>query len=151
MVEWKRDIYRQDHSLLRRDNKILLFCFSYVLVLLLLFLVLFFVLQCYCNSVYQRNPLFALRITLRLHWRWRWFSRFAQSDFDNSTRPAKGVCLETRTTSCKWVNRDLKIRGRRRQRKRRWKSEFAFFQSSSRLLQVTNFVKYRRTLLTLNS
>ena len=37
--------------------------------------------------------------------------------------------------------RDLKIRGRRRQRKRRWKSEFVFFQSSSRLLQVTNFVK----------
>ena len=48
-------------------------------------------------------------------------------------------------------NRDLKIRGRRRQRKRRWKSEFAFFQSSSRLLQVTNFVKCRRTLLKLNS
>ena len=35
--------------------------------------------------------------------------------------------------------RDLKIRGRRRQRKRRWKSEFAIFQFSSRLLQVTNF------------
>ena len=33
------------------------------------------------------------------------------------------------------INRDLKIRGRRRQRKRRWKSEFAFFQSSSRLLK----------------
>ena len=46
--------------------------------------------------------------------------------------------------------RDLKIRGRRRQRKRRWKSEFVFFQSSSRLLQVTNFVKCRRTLLKLN-
>ena len=37
------------------------------------------------------------------------------------------------------------------QRKRRWKSEFAFFQSSSRLLQVTNFVKCRRTLVKLNS
>ena len=36
-------------------------------------------------------------------------------------------------------------------RKRRWKSEFAFFQSSSRLLQVENFVKCRRTLLKLNS
>ena len=47
--------------------------------------------------------------------------------------------------------RDLKIRGRRRQRKRRWKSGFAFFQSLSRLLQVTNFVKCRRTLLKLNS
>ena len=44
-----------------------------------------------------------------------------------------------------------KIWGRRRQWKRRWKSEFAFFQSSSRLLQVTNFVKCRRTLLKLNS
>ena len=32
------------------------------------------------------------------------------------------------------ANRDIKIWGRRRQRKRRWKSEFAFFQSSSRLL-----------------
>ena len=48
-------------------------------------------------------------------------------------------------------NRDLKIRGRRRQRKRRWKSEFVFLQSSSRLLQVTNFVRCRRTLLKLNS
>ena len=48
-------------------------------------------------------------------------------------------------------NRDLKIRGRRRQRKRRWKSEFAFLQCSSRLLQVTNFVSCRRTLLKLNS
>ena len=47
--------------------------------------------------------------------------------------------------------RDLKIRGRLRQRKRRWKSEFTFFQSSTRLLQVTNFVKCRRTLLRLNS
>ena len=49
------------------------------------------------------------------------------------------------------VNRDLKIRRRRRQRKRRSKSEFAFFQSSSRLLQVTNFVRCRWTLLKLNS
>ena len=48
-------------------------------------------------------------------------------------------------------NRDLKIRGRRRQRKRRWKSEFAFLQSSSRLLQVINFVRCKRTLLKLNS
>ena len=48
-------------------------------------------------------------------------------------------------------NRNLKIRGRRWQRKGRWKSEFAFFQSSSRLLQVTNFVKWRWTLLKLNS
>ena len=47
--------------------------------------------------------------------------------------------------------RDLKIRGRQRQRKRSWKSEFAFFQSSLRLVQVTNFVKCRRTLLRLNS
>ena len=47
--------------------------------------------------------------------------------------------------------RVLKIGGRRQQRKRRWKSEFTFFQSSSRLLQVTNFVKCRRTLLKLNS
>ena len=47
--------------------------------------------------------------------------------------------------------RDLKIRERRRQWKRRWKSEFAFLQSSSRLLQITNFVKCRRTLLKLNS
>ena len=31
--------------------------------------------------------------------------------------------------------------------KRRWKSEFALFQSSWRLLQVTNFVKCRWTLL----
>jgi len=47
--------------------------------------------------------------------------------------------------------RDLMIRGRRRQRKRRWKSKFAFFQSSSWLLQVPNFVKCRWTLQKLNS
>ena len=52
---------------------------------------------------------------------------------------------------CRRRSRDLKIRGRRRQRKRRWKSEFVFFQSSSRLLQVTNFFKCRRTILKLNS
>ena len=48
-------------------------------------------------------------------------------------------------------NRNLKIRGRRRQRKSLCKSEFAFFQSSFQLLQVTNFVKRRWTLLKLNS
>ena len=49
------------------------------------------------------------------------------------------------------IIRNLKIRGRRRQRKLRWKSEFAFFQSSSWLLRITNFVKCRQTLLKLNS
>ena len=34
------------------------------------------------------------------------------------------------------INRDLKIRGRRRQRKSCGKSEFVFFQSSSRLLHL---------------
>ena len=53
--------------------------------------------------------------------------------------------------SCYEDIRELNIRGQRRQRKRRWKSEFAFFQSSSRLLQVTNSVKCRRTLLKSNS
>ena len=48
-------------------------------------------------------------------------------------------------------NRDLKIRGWRQQQNCRRKSEFAFFQSSLRLLQVTNFVKCRWTLLKLNS
>ena len=41
--------------------------------------------------------------------------------------------------------------GRRRQRKRRLKSEFAFFQSWLPLLQVTYFVKCKRTLLKLSS
>ena len=42
----------------------------------------------------------------------------------------------------RWKNWPLlKGWGRRWQRKHRWKSEFAFFQSSSRLLQVTNFFK----------
>ena len=36
-------------------------------------------------------------------------------------------------------------RRRRRQTKRPWKSEFASFQSSSRLLPVSNFVRCRRT------
>ena len=43
--------------------------------------------------------------------------------------------------------RDLKIRGRRRQRKHPPKSEFAFIQSSSRQFQLTYFVKFRRTPL----
>ena len=59
--------------------------------------------------------------------------------------------MDVRNTIHRQLSRDLKFRGRRRRRKRRWKSEFAFFQSWSRLLQVTNFVKCRRTLLKLNS
>ena len=41
----------------------------------------------------------------------------------------------------------FKIQGWRRERKRCLKSELAFFQSSSRLIQLTFFVKCRRTLL----
>ena len=41
---------------------------------------------------------------------------------------------------------DTLIRGRTRRRKRRLKSEFVFFQYSSRLLQLIYFVKCRRTL-----
>ena len=83
------------------------------------------------------------------------------------TAKTQGVCLElgplcsilefpspslnAPSPSPAGVIRDLKMRGRRRQRKRLWKSEFAFFQSSSRLLQVTNFVKCRWTLLKVNS
>ena len=50
------------------------------------------------------------------------------------------------------ANRDLKIWGRQRQRKGRKKvNSRSFMQSSSRLLQVTNFAKCRRTLLKLKS
>ena len=38
--------------------------------------------------------------------------------------------------SCGQINRDLKIQGRRRQRKHRQKSEFVFIQSSSRKFQL---------------
>ena len=41
----------------------------------------------------------------------------------------------------------FKIQGWRRERKRCLKSELAFFQSSSRLIQLTFFVTCRRTLL----
>ena len=61
------------------------------------------------------------------------------------------IILRPRESVTSFNRRDLEIRGRQRQRKRHWKSEFAFFQSSSGLLQVTNFVKCRRTLLKLNS
>ena len=45
----------------------------------------------------------------------------------------------------------FQICGRRRRREwKRHESELAFFQSSSRLLQVTDFVKFRWTLLKLN-
>ena len=43
------------------------------------------------------------------------------------------------------------MRGRQRQRKRRLKTEVAFFQSSSRLFFFTSFVKCRRTLQKLSS
>ena len=62
------------------------------------------------------------------------------------------VCpLKSVATILQLTTRDLKIRGRRRLRNCRWKSEFMFFQSSSRLLQVTDFFKCRRTILKLNS
>ena len=48
-------------------------------------------------------------------------------------------------------NRDLKMRGRRKQVKRRLKSEFAVFQSSSRLFHLAYFVESTRTLLELKS
>ena len=47
--------------------------------------------------------------------------------------------------------REFKIPRRRRPRKRRLKSEFAFFQSLSRLLQLIYFVKCKRTLFEPNS
>ena len=46
---------------------------------------------------------------------------------------------------------DLKMRGRRKQVKRRLKSEFAVFQSSSRLFHLAYFVESTRTLLELKS
>ena len=53
---------------------------------------------------------------------------------------------------CKvWYNREFKIPRRRRPRKRHLKSEFAFFQSLSRLLQLIYFVKCKRTLFEPNS
>ena len=48
-------------------------------------------------------------------------------------------------------NRELKILRERRPRKRRLETEFAFFQSLSRLLQLINFVKCKRTLFEPNS
>ena len=45
----------------------------------------------------------------------------------------------------------LKMRGRRRQRKRQLKSEFAFFQSSSQLFHITYFFICTGTLLELNA
>ena len=45
------------------------------------------------------------------------------------------------------IIRDLNIRGRRRQRKRRWKNEFAFFQSSLRLLQKACFKRRATAVL----
>ena len=63
------------------------------------------------------------------------------------------IILRPRESVTSFNRRDLEIRGQQRQRqwKRHWKSEFAFFQSSSRLVQVTTFVKCRRTLVKLNS
>ena len=70
--------------------------------------------------------------------------------YDNQCR-VRWPCACARGKEVHSLWRDLKIRGRRWQRKRRWKSEFALFQASSRLLQVTDFVKCWWTLLKLNS
>ena len=77
-----------------------------------------------------------------------WIGRERRRAVDSSIRPTsvKSVNFWTRnqqnwTQSAVAKYRDFKIRGRRRQCKRHRKSEFAFFQSSSRLLQVTNFEK----------
>ena len=47
--------------------------------------------------------------------------------------------------------RDVKIQRRDRNEKRRLRTEFAFFQSLSRLFLPTYFVECKRTLLNLNS
>ena len=47
--------------------------------------------------------------------------------------------------------RDVKIQRRHRNEKRRLRTEFAFFQSLSRLFLPTYFVECKRTLLNLNS
>ena len=48
-------------------------------------------------------------------------------------------------------NRDLKVWGQRRRRKRHFKSEFTVFWCSSRLFQLSYFFKCGRFLLELNS
>ena len=42
------------------------------------------------------------------------------------------------------------MRGRRRQRKRRLKRGFWFYQTSSQLFQITYFIKCRETLMEVN-
>ena len=63
--------------------------------------------------------------------------RIDQNSVKDCIRPLRG-------------NRLFKIPRRRRSRKRRLKSEFAFFQSLVRLFLPTYFVNCRRTLLKLN-
>ena len=86
-------------------------------------------------------------------WCLMWIDRFVQVKFATKKHNTNISFLLARMPQDieRHNKRDLKIRGRRRQRKRRWKSEFAFLQSSSRLLQVINFVRCKRTLLKLNS
>ena len=49
------------------------------------------------------------------------------------------------------VSRELERRGRRRQVKRRLKSEYAVFQSSWRLFHLAHFIGSTQTLLEMNS
>ena len=79
-----------------------------------------------------------------------WFVNFVRQASNQWTSGHGANRIEPRPTVAKSDIRDFKMRGRRRQRKRHWKSEFAFFQSSSRLLLVTTFVKCGWTLLKLN-
>lgn len=60
------------------------------------------------------------------------------------------IPIGPRALTC-FVTRDLKMGERRRQRQRRFKCEFAIFQSSSRLAQLAyDFFKCMRIPLKLN-
>ena len=65
-----------------------------------------------------------------------------QRHFGDKTSYPQSFCYE---------NREFKIPRRQGPRKSRLKSEFAFFQSLSRLLQLIYFVKCKRTLFEPNS
>ena len=78
-----------------------------------------------------------------------WRKVISKQNYCHASVPHK-VCrlLTSPVLLCKL---SLKIRGRRRQVKRRFKSEFAIFQSSSRLFHLACFVECMRPLLELNS
>ena len=85
---------------------------------------------------------------------WSTFSRFLENEPNETCCYLSDLPISSRLEIFPYLppshnSRDLTIRQRRRQWKRRWKIEFASFKTTSRLSQVTQSLEKREFLLEL--